>query len=64
MTHGPGESDALLLAPRELVRPPVTEPRQLDEVEHVLDAPAPLAPGDPAHAQAEPDVVPDAEVRE
>lgn len=49
----PGERDPLLLAAGERPGPPVGEPGQLDELEHLADPPAQLLAADPAAPQPE-----------
>jgi hypothetical protein len=60
----PRERDALLLAARELPRLAPFHPLEADEVEDVEHAPAEVALADALAAQAEGDVLEDAQVRE
>src|SRR4029077_4808522 len=62
--QGPGERDALLLAARELPRLPAAEPREPDQVEHLLDPGPELRTGRALAAKPEGDVLEDREMRE
>src|SRR5205085_11511150 len=62
--QGAGERDPLLLAARELPRLAVLHAFELDEAEHLEDAPAELPAAAALAAQAERDVLEDREARE
>ena len=62
--QGARERDTLALAARELNRLALAEARQLHDLEHLVDAETPIAPGHALHAQPVGDVLAHGHVRE